>query len=283
MKLVSYRHDGRETFGAVVEGGIVELKGKLDPSYETIKDMLLPEALAQAAKFASSRPDAALDAIQYLPPVPNPGKIICIGLNYKTHVDEAKRDLPPYPMVFFRTVKSHVAHGEAIIRPRISEQFDFEGEVAVIIGRPGRQISRDRALDHVAGYSCYNDGSVRDWQRQTSQWGPGKNFERSGGFGPWMLTSDEVPDPSTMVLMTRLNGEEVQHASVGDLIFDVPALIEYCSSFMTLETGDVLVTGTTGGVGGARTPPLWMKAGDVLEVEVSPVGVLRTVVEDETV
>ena len=281
MKLMSYEKDGRISFGLALADGVVDLAGRLDPAHTRIQDVLGAETLASLKQFETAPVDHRFEDIRFLPPIPRPERLICIGLNYKTHVDEARMlrgpsiDVPSYPMVFFRNPASHVAHGEQIVRPKVSEQFDFEGEVAVIIGKGGRHIPSERALEHVAGYSCYNDGSIRDYQRHSSQWGPGKNFDRSGAFGPWIMTSDEIPDPSKMVLMTRINGEEMQHASVGDLIFDVPALIAYCSTVMALVPGDVIVSGTTGGVGGARVPPLWLKPGDVLEIEVQPVGVLR--------
>lgn len=281
MKLISYEKDGRASFGLAREDGIVDLAGRLDPAHRRIQDILGAETLASLKQFETVPIDHRFEDIRFLPPIPRPERLICIGLNYKTHVDEARRvrgpmiDTPTYPMVFFRNPASHVGHREEIVRPKVSEQYDFEGEVAVIIGKGGRHIPAERALEHVAGYSCYNDGSIRDYQRHSTQWGPGKNFDRSGSFGPWITTSDEIPDPSKMVLITRLNGEEMQHASVGDLIFDVPALIAYCSTVMTLVPGDVIVSGTTGGVGGARVPPVWLKPGDTLEVEVQPVGVLR--------
>lgn len=287
MKLMSYEKNGKASFGLALADGVVDLAGRLDPAHQRIQDILDPDTIAQLRQFENAPVDHRFADINFLPPIPDPARLICIGLNYKTHVDEARKlrgpsiDTPSYPMVFFRNPAAQVGHGDAIVRPKVSEQFDFEGEVAVIIGKAGRHIAAEQALQHVAGYSCYNDGSIRDYQRHSSQWGPGKNFDRSGSFGPWIMTSDEIPDPSKMVLITRLNGEEMQHASVGDLIFDVPALIAYCSTVMTLQPGDVIVSGTTGGVGGARVPPVWMKPGDTLEVEVQPVGVLRNPVVAE--
>jgi 2-keto-4-pentenoate hydratase/2-oxohepta-3-ene-1,7-dioic acid hydratase in catechol pathway len=184
-------------------------------------------------------------------------------------------------MIFTRFANSQVGSGQPMIRPPESERFDYEGEMAVIIGKAGRRISRDTALTHVAGYACYNDGSIRDWQRHTSQFAPGKNFAATGGFGPWMVTTDEMPDVTKQTIATRLNGVEVQAAPISDLVFDVPALIAYCSTFTELVAGDVIVTGTTGGVGAYRVPPLWMKEGDVVEVEISGIGILRNPVKDE--
>jgi 2-keto-4-pentenoate hydratase/2-oxohepta-3-ene-1,7-dioic acid hydratase in catechol pathway len=190
------------------------------------------------------------------------------------HIREMGRERPDKPVLFTRFAASVVGHGQPLVKPLASEQFDFEGELAVIIGRRARRVSRERALDYVAGYSCFNDGSVRDFQRHSAQFTPGKNFHASGAFGPWLVTTDEVPDPRALRLTTRLNGEVVQDESVGELCFDVPALIEYCSIFAQLEPGDVIVTGTPGGVGAGRKPPLWMKPGDTIEVEIEGIGKL---------
>jgi 2-keto-4-pentenoate hydratase/2-oxohepta-3-ene-1,7-dioic acid hydratase in catechol pathway len=214
--------------------------------------------------------------------VPDPEKIICIGLNYRSHILESGRDAPTKPVVFTRFANSQMGHEQPMIRPSVSEQLDFEGELAVVIGKRGRHLKRDAALEHVLGYSCYNDGSVRDWQRHTHQFAPGKNFASTGGFGPWIVTADEMGDVTKATLVTRLNGQEVQRTTIDDLLFDIPAIIEYCSTFTELAPGDVIATGTTGGVGAARKPPLWMKPGDVVEVEISGVGVLRNPVEQET-
>ncbi len=195
---------------------------------------------------------------------------------------EMGRERPEYPVVFVRFADSIVGHGQPMIRPSDSVQFDYEGELAVVIGRRARRVSRAAALDYVAGYACFNDGSVRDYQRHSQQFTPGKNFHASGSFGPWLVTADEVPDPRKLRLSTRLNGEVVQDESVGELCFDVAQLIEYCSKWAELDPGDVIVTGTPGGVGAGRKPPLWMKAGDTVEVEISKLGVLRNPIADET-
>jgi 2-keto-4-pentenoate hydratase/2-oxohepta-3-ene-1,7-dioic acid hydratase in catechol pathway len=184
-------------------------------------------------------------------------------------------------VIFVRFADSLVGHEQPLIRPRVSEHYDYEGELAVVVGTRARHVSRANALEHVAGYSCFNDGSVRDYQRHGLQWTPGKNFHRSGSFGPWLVTADEQPDPRQLRLRTLLNGEVVQNESVAELCFDVPQLIEYCSTWTQLEPGDVIVTGTPGGVGAGRTPPLWMKAGDSVEVEISGLGTLRNRVHDE--
>ena len=210
----------------------------------------------------------------------SPKKILCVGVNYRPHIAEMGREVPDYPVVFTRFASSLVGHNEPVIRPRVSEQFDFEGELAVVIGKTARHVPREQAFDFVGGYCCFLDGSVRDWQRHTMQFTAGKNFEKSGAIGPVVAASD-VGDPSTLELTTRVNGEIMQTGRVADLVFDIPYLIEYCSTFAQLEPGDVIATGTPGGVGAARTPPLWLRDGDVVEVDIPRVGLLRNPVCDE--
>jgi 2-keto-4-pentenoate hydratase/2-oxohepta-3-ene-1,7-dioic acid hydratase in catechol pathway len=210
----------------------------------------------------------------------SPKKILCVGVNYRPHIEEMGRDVPDYPVVFTRFASSLVRNGEPLVRPRISEQFDFEGELAVVIGKTARHVSRASALDHVGGYCCFLDGSVRDWQRHTMQFTAGKNFERSGAMGPVVAAAD-VGDPAKLELTTRVNGEVMQHGRIADLVFNIPYLIEYCSTFAELEPGDVIATGTPGGVGAARTPPVWLRNGDVVEVEIPGVGLLSNPVCDE--
>jgi 2-keto-4-pentenoate hydratase/2-oxohepta-3-ene-1,7-dioic acid hydratase in catechol pathway len=212
--------------------------------------------------------------------IPNPDKIICVGLNYQEHVVETGRDNTEQPAIFLRLPESQVGHRQPILRPRESKNLDYEAEIAVIIGTAGRRISQKDAWSHVAGYSCYNDGSVRDWQRHTIQWTAGKNFVQTGGFGPWMVTADEIPPGTTMTLSCRLNGERMQHASTEQMIFKIPKIIEYVSTWITLVPGDVLVTGTPGGVGARRTPPVWMKPGDKVEIEIDKVGILENSIAD---
>jgi 2-keto-4-pentenoate hydratase/2-oxohepta-3-ene-1,7-dioic acid hydratase in catechol pathway len=207
-------------------------------------------------------------------------RILCVGVNYRPHIEEMGREVPDYPVVFTRFASSLVGNGEALVRPSVSEQYDFEGELAVVMGSPAHRVSRARALEFVGGYSCFMDGSVRDWQRHTMQFTPGKNFDRSGAMGP-VVPAATVPDPAALTLTTRLNGEVMQRGEVKDLVFDIPFLIEYCSSFMELRPGDVIATGTPGGVGAARTPPVWLQDGDVVEVEIPGVGVLSNPVRNE--
>ena len=210
----------------------------------------------------------------------DPKKILCVGVNYRPHIEEMGRDIPEYPVVFTRFASSLVGHGQAIIRPRVSEQFDFEGELAVVIGKAARHVQRADALDFIGGYCCFLDGSVRDWQRHTMQFTAGKNFEHSGAMGT-VVPASEVGDPAALELTTRVNGEAMQHGRIADLVFDIPYLVEYCSTFAELRPGDVIATGTPGGVGAARTPPVWLRDGDVVEVEIPGVGLLRNPVRDE--
>ncbi|MDP9995735.1 2-keto-4-pentenoate hydratase/2-oxohepta-3-ene-1,7-dioic acid hydratase in catechol pathway [Variovorax boronicumulans] len=283
MKFISYAHGGRESFGLVEGEGIIDLPRLLGNRYPDLKSLIAADALAQAREAARGRAaDVALDAVTFLPVIPNPGKIWCAGLNYGEHVRETGREVPERPMYFLRVADSQVGHGQAILRPPESERLDFEGEIAVIIGREGRRIEEADAWTHIAGYACYNDASIRDWQLHTSQWGPGKNFFATGGFGPWMVSADEIEPDAEMTLVTRLNGTEVQRATTRMLIHSIPRLISYASTVAPLRAGDVIVTGTPGGVGAKRTPPLWMKDGDVVEVEVDRIGILRNRVKNES-
>lgn len=220
--------------------------------------------------------------LEFLPPIPAPPKIICVGLNYLDHAAEASIEPPQYPAFFSRYATSLIGHRQPLVRPRVSEQFDFEGELVAIVGRRGRCIPRELALEFVAGYSVFQDASVRDYQFKSSQWTPGKNFDASGGFGPELVTAEELPEGARgLMLRTRLNGNVVQSASTADMIFDVSTLISLASEVMTLEPGDVLVTGTPAGVGFARKPPLFMQAGDICQVEVEGIGTLVNPVIDE--
>ncbi len=262
------RPDGGSSWG-VVEGDEVVDCGELAPDLRTALGVGKAIAPPRAARRYG------LGEVTFLPPIANPDKIICIGLNYLTHIREGGRDVPQKPTIFTRWANTQVGHLQPLVRPAVSETLDFEGEMAVVIGQRCRNAKRADAVSVVAGYSCYNDGSVREWQRHTSQFTPGKNFPGTGGFGPWIVTPDEMGDVRKATLSTRVNGQEMQRATLDDLVFDVPTLIEYCSAFTILEPGDVIITGTTGGVGAYRNPPLWLKPGDVVEVEVTGVGVLR--------
>lgn len=282
MKLLSYLRDGAPSFGVVVDGGIVDLVHASSGRHASLKRLLAADALHEVPALIQGRtPLVRVEDATLLPVVPDPAKIWCCGLNYSEHVRETQREVTEQPTFFLRFAASQVAHGQPIVRPRESTQLDYEGEIAVIIGRGGRRIAEADAAGHVAGYACYNDGSLRDWQRHTSQWLPGKNFWRTGGFGPWMVTADEIPFGTVMTLTTRLNGNVMQQATTEMLIHSIARQIAYASTVAPLEPGDVIVTGTPGGVGARRQPPVWMKDGDVVEIEVDRIGVLRNTVADE--
>lgn len=282
MRLMTFEAGGKQSFGAVEGDGVVDLAAAMGGKYPDLLSLIEAGAYDEAAAAAKGRsPDHALADVTYLPVIPNPNKIICVGLNYDDHRIETGHEPSGYPVLFPRYANCQVGHGQAMVKPKNSDMFDYEGELAVIIGKAGRHVSREDALKHVAGYSCYNDGSVRDWQSHTHQFMPGKNFTATGGFGPWMVTADEIPDPSTMTLTTRLNGQVVQNATTDYMIFNVPYVISYISSFMELQPGDVIASGTPGGVGMKRTPPLFMKEGDTCEVEISKVGTLVNPIVNE--
>lgn len=282
MKFASFSKDGKASYGAVTKDGIVDLGRRL--GHADLKAVIAAGAMDEARKAAEGQAaDIPLESVTLLPPIPNPSKIICIGLNYHDHRKETGRtEETANPTLFTRFADTQIGHGQAMILPKASEQLDFEGELALVIGKEARHVSQADALSHIAGYTCFNDGSVRDWQFHTTQFVPGKNFPATGGCGPWMVTADEVPDPSKLTLTTRLNGTQVQHSPTDMLIFPIPRLIEYISTFTTLRPGDLIVTGTPGGVGAKRTPPLWMKAGDTVEVEITGVGTLVNTVAAES-
>jgi len=247
-----------------------------------LRALIAGNGFAEAQVIArQAQADVALDAVAMLPVIPDPAKIMCIGLNYEEHRKETQRERTEQPTVFLRVSASQTGHAQPLLCPRESTHLDYEGEIAVIIGKPGRRIAEADAWQHIAGYSCYNDGSVRDWQRHTSQFTPGKNFAATGAFGPWMVTTEEIEPGATLSLTTRLNGQVMQQATTAMMIFPIPRLIAYCSTFVPLEPGDVIVTGTPGGVGARRNPPLFMKPGDVVEVEVDRIGCLRNTIAQD--
>lgn len=284
MKLTSYvTSDGRESCG-IVTGSIDSPEGIIDlgARYATVQALLSDaDGLDYARSQQDNAPSVGFSEVKLLPVVSKPDKIFCVGVNFASHVKETGREMPGKPMIFMRFAESQIGANQDMVCPKVSDQFDYEGELAVVIGKRCRYVPVERALDYVAGYSCYNDGSVRDWQKHSQQFGPGKNFPKTGAFGPWLVTTDELSDISAQSLKTRLNGQEVQTATLDDLIFDVPTLVAYCSSFITLEPGDVIICGTTGGVGAFHKPPLWMKAGDTVEVEISGIGILRNGIAKE--
>ncbi len=275
MKLVSYTANGKQAYGIARDDGIVDLTSRIGDSYPDIKSLIAGDGLEAAAAAADGEsPDQSLDGITYRPVIENPDKIICVGLNYKAHREETGRAPTDNPALFIRFADTQAGHNQPMIKPRASDMFDYEGELAVIIGKGGRHVKAADYASVIAGYSIYNDGSVRDFQSHTIQWTAGKNFPKTGGFGPWMVTADELGDPAQLELTTRLNGEVLQNSTTDLMIFDIPTLIEYITSFTELGAGDVISTGTPGGVGQRRDPQVFMKGGDTVEVEISKIGTL---------
>lgn len=283
MSFVSFEINGRKSYGVWKdEKTWLEAPAEFQAKFHDLKSVIAAnhlDALDAAVRQANQIVNA--DSGHLLPVIGNPGKIFCVGLNYKTHVAEMKRPDSEHPAIFTRFADSLSAHGAPLPKPKATQRFDFEGELAIIIGQGGRNISQADAWNHIAGYACFNDGTARDWQRHTHQWTPGKNFPLTGPLGPFMATRKEIPDVNQLTLETRLNGEVMQHASLEDLIFTLPVIIEYISGFTTLSPGDVIATGTPGGVGDKREPSVYMKAGDVIEVEITGLGTLRNVVSNE--
>ena len=281
MKLISFIRKGMPRWGVVTDSGVLDMTGW--EGARTLKDALELDLLPHLNDGLDwARPDLARSDVSFLPVIPDPSKILCIGLNYLKHKQETGRPDVDNPTVFTRYADSQVAHLAPLIKPAVSDRFDYEGEMAVIIGKGGRNISEERALSYVAGYACYNDGSVRDWQRHTMQFTPGKNFPGTGGFGPMLVTADEVGDYTKLPIQTRLNGEVMQDAYLADLIFPLERVIAYCSTFTPLSPGDVILSGTPGGVGDKRKPPVYMRDGDRVEVEIGMLGTLVNPVIDES-
>ncbi len=272
MQLVSFlRRDGTSGYGATDGTTLWDAHQELGSDFPDLLSVIAGNAVGQLHELGPSRP---LDEVTLLPPVPNPGKILCVGLNYLPHILETGRAKPEKPTIFTRYPDSVVGHGQPLVCPAASTKFDYEGELALIIGKSGRHIAPDTAWDHIAGYSCFNDGSIRDFQGHTTQFWPGKNFEASGGFGPWMVTADAVGDITAQALTTRVNGQVEQHTPISDMAIPIPELIAYASTVTTLHPGDVIVTGTPGGVGNHREPQLFITPGTVVEVEITGVGTL---------
>jgi len=278
MKLLSFAADGREFFGAVSGDGIVTLNARV--GHESLRAALAAGAMAAMRKAAQeAKPDRKLGDVKFLPVIPQPGKILCAGVNYRAHAAEVSRELPKQPSMFIRFTDTLLGHDGAMIRPSVSDNFDYEGELALVIGKGGRHIKIEDALDHIAGYTILVDGSVRDYQKFSVT--SGKNFPGTGPLGPWLVTTDEIPDPGKLTLTTRLNGQQVQHSDTDKLIYSIPQIVAFCSDFTALAPGDVIATGTPEGVGHGRKPPLWMKPGDLLEVEITGIGTLRAHITDE--
>jgi 2-keto-4-pentenoate hydratase/2-oxohepta-3-ene-1,7-dioic acid hydratase in catechol pathway len=287
MRLLSFSSGRKESWGAVAGDGVIDLGKALGAKYAGLQDFIASPDYARRDEIVAGRKaDHALSAIRFLPVIPRPEKIICLVRNYLDHHKEVlaaglHRELTSFPPIFLRVWRSQVGHGEPIIRPKVSHQLDWEAELAVIIGRGGRHIAEKDAMSHIAGYSCYNDVSVRDWQFHAKQIAAGKNFVGTGPFGPWMVTADEIPDPGNLNLALRINGKTEQSSNTKHLIFKIPTIINYASTVFDLTPGDVLVTGTPAGVGWSRKPPKFLVPGDVVEIEIEKVGVLRNPVVDE--
>ncbi|MXW07944.1 MAG: fumarylacetoacetate hydrolase family protein [Gammaproteobacteria bacterium] len=273
MRWLSFIFEGRCAFGYVEEENVVALSAVCNlPDLRSALQNGCLDFLQQV--LCDRAPRIPLQAIEFLPPIPNPSKVLCVGLNYLAHQEETGHGGEDQPTLFVRFGEAQIGHNGTMLRPQESNSLDFEGEIALVVGSPGRRIPKEESLDHVFGFSCYNDGSVREYQRHTSQFTAGKNFAQTGGFGPWIMTTEEISNLEDMELMTHLNGELVQHAWSSDMVFDFPSILSYCSMFIDLEPGDVIVTGTPGGVGAQRNPPLFMDEGDVVSVTVRPIGTL---------
>ena len=283
MKFVSYKHDNVEKFGIIENNLITDLTGKIGGA-SNLKELIKIKKIKEAKEYVVSNPGSIkTEEIEYLPLIPNPGKIICVGLNYIEHAKATTRTVEENPVIFLRFPASQTAHMQPIQRPSVSKSLDFEGEMAVIMDEGGKHIKPENALKHIVGFSCYNEATIRERQRHTRQFGMGKNFEKTGSFGPHMVLAEDIPDYKSLTIETRLNGEVMQNAKLSQLIFDLPILISYVSKAMSWRAGDVLVTGTPGGVGSKRNPPVYMKPGDNVEVEISNIGVLSNTVEDEII
>ena len=283
MKFVSFLQKGQAKFGISDEKNITDLTNKINGA-NTLKELIVKNGISEAKEYVKKNPgNISVNQIEYLPVIPNPGKIICVGLNYSEHVKETGRTVEQNPVIFLRVPESQTAHKQPIQRPKVSTHLDYECEMAVIMGDAGKHIKPENALKHIVGYSCYNESTVRDWQQHTRQFGMGKNFEKTGSFGPHMVLAENISDYTKLSIQTRLNGKVMQEAKLSQLIFDIPTLISYVSKAIPWRAGDVLVTGTPGGVGFKRKPPIFMKEGDQVEVEISEIGILSNIIKDEIV
>lgn len=281
MKLISFKVEGIEKFGLVENGHVIDLSKRTNISTLREYISLNSDLVKSVTPFKGQIADYTFEEVELLPVITNPSKILCAGVNYDEHRKEANKSVTEYPTIFLRLAESQIAANEAMIIPKESSDLDYEGEIAIVISKDGFRISEEDAFDYIAGYSAYNDGSIRDWQLHTTQWIPGKNFNGTGAFGPWLVLKDEIADHEVLTVETRLNGEVMQKADTTMLLFSMPQLISYASSFTTLKAGDVIVTGTPGGVGFKRNPPVYMVEGDIVEIEVSKVGILRNKIQTE--
>ena len=284
MKLASFKVRGRDSFGAVVGEGVVDLKTRLAPQFASVLDLLRGGGLDFAREVVHGvRADFPMREVEFLPPVPNPEKILCVGINYANrNADYGDAEAPPYPSLFYRAPDSLVGHRQPIVRPRESEQLDYEGEIALVIGRQGRRIAPERWLDHVAGVTLCNEGTIRDWMRHGKfNVTQGKNWDASGSIGPWLVTADEVDLAQPLRITAKVNGELTQDDTTASMIKSFADIVAYVSTFMTLKPGDIVATGTPVKLGARSEPPVWLKAGDVVEIEVPQIGVLRNSVVAE--
>lgn len=280
MKLISFIHRGKPSYGAVDQDRVADFSEAAGDRFPDLVSAIAGDAIADLAKQSTF--NLAFSDVTLLPVVTNPSKIFCVGHNYEKHRAETGRAKVGHPSIFTRFADTLTPHGGVIVRPHVSTSLDYEGELAIVVGKAGRHISESEAMKHVVGFCCANDASVRDWQWHTQQFTPGKNFPSTGALGPWLVTPDEIPELNAVTLTTRLNGQVMQQASLDELIFPLPTIISYLSTFTALSPGDVIMTGTPGGVGAKREPPVWMKAGDMIEVDISGVGLLSNTVIDET-
>ncbi|VVE34839.1 Ureidoglycolate lyase [Pandoraea morbifera] len=285
MKFITFKQDSQNRLGVVDGDDVIDLaasQGVPADLREALEQGIDVLAAARRAVESHSSHRVRMSDVTLAPVVPRPGKIVCLGHNFYDHAKEGGNLKPVYPLIFFRGATSLIAQGDPVVRPYVSEKLDYEAELAVVIGKGGRHIKRENALEHVFGYACFNDVSVRDFQKRTSQWTIGKNFDGTGPFGPWIVTPEDLPAGATDLKMElRLNGQVMQKTNTSDMIWGVAETIELLSECMTLEPGDVIAMGTPAGVGFARTPPVWMKAGDRVEVDIERIGVLSNVVQDE--
>ena len=281
MKIGSYIYNGKASYGVKVDDGIVDLGRRLGKFYPDLPTLIKAFALGEAEEESRNQsPDFKEEDVYFLPLMPAPVNIYCAGINYLDHIEETGRDKPEFPTLFMKSQQSMIGHGQDLVRPKVSDQFDFEGEFAVVIGKPGRYIAKENWKDYIAGYTIIMDGSIRDFQKRSVD--QGKNFYHSSSSGPWLITMDEVPgDFRDMKLTTRLNGKVMQASDLGKLCFDVSDLISYYSQIFYFQPGDMIATGTPGGVGSRRDPPVWMKPGDELEVEITGIGILKNAVVGE--
>jgi acylpyruvate hydrolase len=288
MKIVGFEADGGLRLGIVEGDQVVDLQS-VDPNLPSDLRLILQKRsdltpLADLAKKAPASARRPLQGLKYALPVANPGKVVCLGLNYLEHVKEGpnRDNIPKFPTIFMRANSSLVAHERPMIRPRVSETFDYEAELVIIVGKRVKHLTMQNACSCIAGFSCFNDGSIREYQRRTTQWDMGKNFDATGGFGPWMVTADELPEGAKgLKIESRLNGQVMQSDNTDNMMFPIAETLVDITQGMTLEPGDLVVTGTPSGVGHARKPPVWMKHGDTIEIEVEKVGILRNPIEDE--